>query len=116
PLCDSTLEHVQMLREHDARLHHVEAVDPPDIHSVETSCQESRLLLIIPFETNAVARPDHALQQGDGVARFHQLMFRQGSSGVNSRVTRIARLPPGPQVVLSLAHAAPPAQSARPRL
>jgi SAM-dependent methyltransferase len=46
------------------------AVDSRDIHSRETSCQE----------------------------------------------TRIARLSPGPHVALSLVHAAPPAQSARPRL
>jgi hypothetical protein len=47
-----------------------------DIHSSETSCQEICLLLIIPFETNSVARPDDGLQQGDSVFRFHQLMFR----------------------------------------
>jgi hypothetical protein len=40
-------------------------------------------------------------------------MFREASSGINSRVTGIARFSPGPHFVLSLAPAAPPAQSAR---
>jgi len=42
-----------------------------DIHRRETSCQEICLLLIIPFETDPVARPDDGLSRGDGVARFH---------------------------------------------
>jgi hypothetical protein len=46
-------------------------------------------------DKDPVARPDDDLQQGDGGARVQQLLFRQGSSGVNSRVTRIARFSPG---------------------
>jgi hypothetical protein len=67
-----------------------------NINSREALGEEIRLLLIVSFETDPVARPDDSLGQGDAVARFHQLMFREGSSGVNSRVTRNARLSPSP--------------------
>jgi hypothetical protein len=79
-------------------LNHVQIVDPVNINSRKTFGEQIRLLLIIAFEADPVARPDDGLEQGDGVARFHHLMIRQGSSGVDSRVTRNASLSPGPHL------------------
>ena len=49
-------------------MHRVQVVDPMNIHSRKTLSEEIRLLLIIAFETDPVARPDDGLQQRDGVA------------------------------------------------
>jgi hypothetical protein len=35
--------------------------------------QQIRLLLVIPFQANPVARPDYRLQQGGGVASVYDL-------------------------------------------
>jgi hypothetical protein len=63
PARDALFEHIEMPGQHDAGLDHVKIVDLGWIDIGERSGEDVRLLLVVAFQTNAVARPNHDLQK-----------------------------------------------------
>ncbi|MGY4455572.1 hypothetical protein ACVWZR_010232 [Bradyrhizobium sp. i1.3.1] len=88
PLRDPAVEQVQMFGQNDARLHHVQIVDLGQIDRQQRAAQEIRLLLVVAFEANPVARPDHGLQQARCVGCFHDLAVGQAGTGRNAGIAR----------------------------
>src|ERR1700736_2363129 len=104
-----------MFREHYARLHHVQVVDFMNINSRKTFGQEICLLLIIPFETDSIARSDDGLKQRNDVARFHYLMCREDPPGGDSHVARTTSFLPSSHVAFLALGDAFKARTARSR-
>ena len=61
---DAVLEDVEVLRQRQHRLHHVQAVHPLRIDLHQRLGQEVGLLLVVAFEADAVAGLDHRFEQG----------------------------------------------------
>ena len=66
-----------MLGQHDAGLHNVQVVQNFRISVGQASRQEVSLLLVVTFEANTIAGPDHGLKQRRGVARRHHLSLSE---------------------------------------
>ena len=68
PRRDAALEHVEVLRKREDRLHDMQVMDPRAVDLSQRAREEVGLLLIVAFETDAIAGQDHFLEQGnDGV-------------------------------------------------
>lgn len=94
PLRDAALEHVEMLGQHDARLHHVQVVDLRVVDVGERDGEQVGLLLVVAFEAHAIARPQHRFEQRDGVARIDALAARERRAGRDACVARLPRVIP----------------------
>ncbi|MNI44971.1 hypothetical protein D3C73_993710 [compost metagenome] len=73
PFRDPAFEHIQVLGQHHARLNHVQVVQNLIVRGSQRHGQQISLLLIVAFQADAVAGPDHRLEQGGGIVRGHHL-------------------------------------------
>ncbi len=89
-LRDAAIEQVEMLRQHDARLHHVQVVHPGKIDRKQRAAEQIRLLLVIAFQAHPVAGPNDGFHQPRGIARFHDLAARQPGAGLDAGIARLA--------------------------
>ncbi len=71
--CDALLEHVQMLRQGNVRLHDVQVVDEPRIHLGQAGSEKVRMLLIVAFDADAVFRFQHRFEKPNQVLWRHKL-------------------------------------------
>ncbi len=86
------LEHVEMLRQREHRLHHVQVVDARRVDGDERLREEVGLLLVVAFEADAVAGPDHRLEQRDDArAASTTLPAPTADAAFASRSARAAR-------------------------
>ena len=90
-LRDAALEHVEMLGQHDARLHHVQVVDLRAVDIGERRREQVGLLLVVAFEADAVAGPQHRFEQRHGVARIDPLALRVSRAGREAHRAPAAR-------------------------
>ena len=90
PLRDAALEQVEMLRQHDARLHHVQIVDLGEIDGEKRGGEQIRLLLVVALQADPIARPNDGFQQARRVARLDDLALRQPGAGLE-RASRASR-------------------------
>ncbi len=93
-LRDAALEHVEMLGQHDARLHHVQVVDLRAVDVGERGGEQVGLLLVVAFEAHAIAGPQHRFEQRDGVARIDPLALRVSRAGREACIARLPRVIP----------------------
>ncbi len=91
---DAALEHVEMLGQHDARLHHVQVVDPAAVDFRERGGQQVGLLLVVPFQADPVARAQYRLEQRGGILGRHPLAAREMRACREARVACLLRLIP----------------------
>ena len=94
-LRDAAVEQVEMLRQHDAGLHHVQIVHLGEIDRKQRAAEQIRLLLVVALQANPVARPDDGFQQPRGVARLDDLAARQLRAGFDAGIARFAVTLPG---------------------
>jgi hypothetical protein len=79
PLRDTAREQVQVLRQREHRLHHVQVVHPVRVDFRQCLRQEIGLLLVVALEADAVARFDQGFQQFDGAGRLDPFSLCQGA-------------------------------------
>src|SRR5437867_4425387 len=65
--CDTPFEQIQMLRQSDDRLDHVQVMHDRGIDSGQRLSEEVSLFLVIAFQTHAIAWLDNTFQQFDDV-------------------------------------------------
>ena len=100
-LRDAALEHVEVLGQHDARLHHVQVVHLRVVDLGERHREQVRLLLVVALEADPVARPQHGFQQCHGVARVDPLALRERRAGREACIARASRVIPSRHSVIS---------------
>ena len=76
PSGDAALEQVEMLGQHDARLHHVEIVDLAGSRSARARGEQIRLLLVVALQADPVARPQHGSEEGAHILKRDVLAAR----------------------------------------
>ncbi len=105
PPGNAVLEHIQMLGQHDAGLNHVQIMHLACIDRDQSARQQIRLLLVIAFEADAIAGPQHGLQQRRGIARRDNLALGKHRPRGDAGIARFPRFLPS-------RHAATPSRSA----
>ena len=78
----------------DARLHHVQVVDLRAVDIGERRREQVGLLLVVAFEADAVAGPQHRFEQRHGVARIDPLALRVSRAGREACIARLPRVIP----------------------
>jgi hypothetical protein len=79
---DASLEHVEVFRQRQYRLQHVQPVDACRVEPGQRLRQEVCLLLVVPFEADAVATLQHGVQQvGDARGRHRLAVQRIAERG-----------------------------------
>lgn len=81
PRGDPAFEDVEVFRQHDAGLDHMQAVHPFRRDGGERGSQHIGLLLVVAFEADPVPRPQHRFQQRYRVARVYGFMPRVACAG-----------------------------------
>ena len=84
-----------MFRQHDTGLHHVQVVHLGEIDREQRAAEQIRLLLVVAFQANPVARPNDGFQQPRRVARLDDLAVRQPGAGLDAGIARFAVSLPG---------------------
>ena len=80
----AALEYIQVLGQHDARLHHVEIVDIRRIEISKGGGENVRLLLIIPLEADPVTGLQHGSEEGSHILKRDVLAARMDAAGANT--------------------------------
>ncbi len=89
-LGDAAVEQVEVFREHDAGLHHVQIVHLRQIDRKQCAAEQIRLLLVVAFQAHPVAGPNNGLHQTRGIARLNDLAARQPGTGLDASIARFA--------------------------
>jgi hypothetical protein len=86
PPGDAGLEHVQVLRQHDAGLDHMEIVDLAGIAGAEAAGEAIGLFLVVAFETDAIPGPQDRFEQVDHGAGRHDFAFGMGAPRLDANI------------------------------
>ncbi len=92
---DATAEQVDMLGQHDARLHDMQVVQPPRIGGGEGARQEIRLLLVVTLDADAVERPHDGFEQGGRVPGGENLALGMAGCRIEPRRAILSAAIPG---------------------
>jgi hypothetical protein len=90
PLGHTAVEQVELFRQNDPGLHHVEIVHLAKVDGKELGAEQIRLLLVVAFDADAIAGPRHGLQQPGRVTRIDDLALRQFHAGCDAGVMRFS--------------------------
>ncbi len=103
---DAALEQVEMLGQHDARLHHVEIAHLCRIGRQQRGAQHVRLLLVVALEADQVARPYNCLQEMRGVTHLDDLALSDLRAGLQAGIAGIPAAMPAcpPKMEPSMGH------------
>ncbi len=93
-LGDARVEQVEMFGQDDAGLHHVQVVHLGAVDGDQRGAERVRLLLVVAFQADPVARPQDGLQQARGVARRDDLALREFRAGLEAGLARVTALLP----------------------
>jgi hypothetical protein len=83
-----------MLRQHHARLHHMQIMDLRAVDFRERRGEQICLLLVVAFEADAIARAQHGFKQPGRVFRGDLLAPRQARTCRKASVARLSGLIP----------------------
>ena len=84
PAGDALVEEVEMLRQHDARLHHVEVANRGRVNFRQSRREEIGLLLVVAFEADPVAGAKYCLQEGRKISNSNFLTLGVSAPGGNT--------------------------------
>lgn len=87
-LRDTAVEQVEMLGENDARLHHVQIMDPGEVDGEERAAEQIGLLLVVAFQADPITWPENSLKQARGVSGFHDLAAGKRGARGDAGITR----------------------------
>ena len=94
-LRDAAIEQIEMFRQHNTGLHHVQIIHLGEVDRQQRAAEQIRLLLVVAFQANPVARPNDGFHQPRGVAGLDDLAARQPGAGFDAGIARFAVSLPG---------------------
>ena len=75
-----------MLRKHDARLHHVQVVNPVRVAGAQPPGEAIGLLLVVTLEADPVPRPQDRFEEVDDGGGRHDLAVGMGATCLEAGV------------------------------